>query len=275
MSERTMSELLEALVQRRAVEEQHCREVGADLQEALAMAKVCSVQIAKLAEEYPSDWWPRLQRESARRRERFLATWQGAVKREFRSVLLAGDGPVSAFDLGMETVRSHVRPGLLKRCDEWEPSQGGLLLTGASEVGKTMALLALAWRLHELANHEPPAYAPYLDQDPRCPVVWTQAVKLARQRDTWVFGTARPPFEVACEEADLLVIDDLLFARHRVDVILEVVSSRMNHGRPTFTSSGFGVEELAEQLGDAGLRRLTHCGAAAGAHLAVTKGTRK
>ena len=271
MSELTMQELLAALVERRTAEEALCRGVGVDLQQALAAAKCCGVQLLKLSQTFPDDWWLRLEREARRRHQRFEAAWRHAVASTFREILSAGDGPVSAFDQGLDFVRDQVPPGLLQRCDEWTPETGGLLLHGGSEVGKTMALLALAWRQHDLANHEVPPYTPYLDREPRCPVLWVQAVKLAKARDTWSFGTDRPELEVACERADLLVIDDLLFAKHGVAVILEVVAVRMNHGRPTLTSSGFGEAELVERLGDAGFRRLTHCGGAPGQSLEVRR----
>jgi DNA replication protein DnaC len=192
------------------------------------------------------------------------------VTSALREILVAGDGPVSAFDQGLEVVRSRVPARLLACCDQWTAEQGGLVLTGPSEAGKTMALLALAWRLHDLANQELPPYAAHLEREPSCPVVWVQALKLARLRDTWRYGHERPLLEVACEEAPVLVIDDLLFAGHRVDVILEVAAVRLNYGRVTLTSSGFSQEVLIERLGDAGFRRLMRAGKSDGEVLVLT-----
>lgn len=260
MNERTMQQLLQERLERHEHETALCSEAGADVDLAMRTASLCSITITRAESEYGEDWWSRLQQEAQERRAQLRQSWVKEIHESFRRVLAQGDGPVSAFDLGREYVRSKVPVGLLELCDGWSVEQhGGLLLCGKAEVGKTMALLTLAWRLHAQVNPiptdptEPPGFI-------SIPVVWTQAVNLAHERTAWQFGEERPEFELLCERAKVLVIDDLFFSNHRTDVILEVVASRMNRGLPTLTTCGFTEDEIRTRLGDSGLRRLVRCG---------------
>lgn len=266
MNEKTMEEILNERMERDRVERRLCDAAGADYELAQRSASLCSFTITRASAEYGEGWWSKLQEEAERRREQLRQSWSKQIDDAFRRVISQGSGPVSAIDLGWEYVRSKVPESLLVLCDRWSSERrGGLLLCGKAESGKTMALLSLAWRLHWQANPIPSRYD--LVEPPgiiQTPVVWTQAVQLANERTSWKFGTERPDFELLCEQAKVLVIDDLFFANHRIDVILEIAAARMNRSLPTLTTCGFGEDEIRTRLGDSGLRRLVRCGQAAG-----------
>ncbi len=265
MTEMTMQEILTERLERDRAERLLCDAAGADYQLAMRSASLCRFTITLAATEYGSEWWSKLQQEAEIIRDQLKASWVKQIDDSFRSVIAQGGGPVSAVDLGWEYVRSKVPGALLVACDDWSPEKGGLMLCGKAESGKTMAMLAIAWRLHHRGNPIPQRYE--LVEPPgiiKTPVVWTQAVQLAHERTSWTFGSERPEFELLCERAKVLVIDDLFFANHRTDVILEVVSSRMNHGLPTLTTCGFTEDEIRTRLGDSGVRRLVRCGQAPG-----------
>ncbi len=266
MSEMTMKEILAERRERDRVERVLCDAAGADYSLAMRTASLCSFTITRAESEYGDAWWSRLQQEAEKIRDHLQASWSKQIADSFRSMIAQGGGPVSAVDLGWKYVLSKVPEPLLVICDGWSSERdGGLLLCGKAESGKTMALLALAWWMHQRANPipkrldlvEPPGII-------RTPVVWTQAVKLAHERTAWQFGEERPEFELACENAKVLVIDDLFFSNHRTDVILEVAASRMNRGLPTLTTCGFTEDEIRTRIGDSGLRRLVRCGTVRG-----------
>jgi len=266
MAEMTMQDILAERLRRDQEERRLCDVVGADYETAMSAASLRSTTITRVAEEYGDGWWSRLEQETSEVRSRIKALWQKQIDDAFRSVIAQGAGPVSAVDLGWEYVHEKVPDSLQHTCQRWSPtSTGGLLLCGKAESGKTMALLALAWRIHRYANPIPSeremAGPPGIIQTP---VVWTQAAQLAHERTAWRFGEERPEFELLCERAKVLVIDDLFFADHRTDVVLEVVSTRMNRGLPTLTTCGFTEAEIRTRLGDSGFRRLVRCGKASG-----------
>lgn len=266
MAEMTMQEILAERLRRDQDERRLCDVAGADYQLAMRSASLCRFTITLAETEYGSEWWSKLQQEAEIIRDQLKASWMKQIDDAFRSVIAQGAGPVSAVDLGWEYVHEKVPDSLQHTCQRWSPtSTGGMLLCGKAESGKTMALLALAWRIHRYANPIPSeremAGPPGIIQTP---VVWTQAAQLAHERTAWRFGEERPEFELLCERAKVLVIDDLFFANHRTDVVLEVVSSRMNRGLPTLTTCGFTEAEIRTRLGDSGLRRLVRCGKASG-----------
>ncbi|HZJ13981.1 MAG TPA: hypothetical protein VFD27_02980, partial [Chthoniobacteraceae bacterium] len=77
-------------------------------------------------------------------------------------------------------------------------------------------------------------------------------------------GTGAPEEIVRCQNARLLVLDDLGKSddREALEVILQ---ARNQRAWPTVTTTGIGVAELAKFLGQALTRRLFECGADSGA----------
>lgn len=272
MSERTLEEQLEhAMKAARECREAEIRlveDANVDLDEALRWARICGVSLIHYAETHPGGWTKELAAEATRREVHFEGRWTRAVDSSFRAILERGGGPVVAFDFGPGFVRSKVPPNLLAWADEWETAKGGALLCGPAAVGKTMALLALAWRMHLDANPLP-EFSPCIDRAPRRPVVWAQALTLARERDTWRLGTDPPEFAQECERAEVLVLDDLLFGGHRTDVIMEIAAVRFNRGLPTLASTGFSEADVSAKLGVAVVRRLVQCGKADGVVLSL------
>lgn len=268
--ELSTEDLITNLRQRSEVTGALCSAAGANQREAMRLARICQVSIEEAVERFPEDWWPRMQREASRILEAYAKDWQARSDEVFRRVIREGGGPTSAFEIGLDGVRAAVNPDLLEELDAWHPSDGGILITGEMECGKTMAALSLAWRLHNEANRDPPEYAVAFGREPATPVVWTQGMRLGMTRTTWNTGDERPSFEDRCESADVLVIDDLLYADHRRDVVLQIAAARLNRGVPTISTTGFNERELTEKLGASGIRRLVRSGSAKGKVFRVT-----
>lgn len=248
-----------------------CNAAEVSYEVARESARIAGVLLSEIVRER-EDWWPWLKERSDQLLTEWQQQWLAKVDDGFCQVVDEGGGPVDALSLGYDGVRSLVRPDLLTRVDRWSPTEGGLLISGETESGKTMAALALAWRFVREHNQATPSYSRTLDVDPNIPVVWTQGAHLGIIRESWRAGEERPSFELRCEEAPLLVLDDLLYAEHRCDVILQIAARRMNRGIPTITTTGWSENRLVQKLGTSGLRRLTRCGSGAG-HIYVVGGS--
>lgn len=265
----TMEQLAAEYSQVAEEQQRLCKSACVDPVVAAKMARICGVDLVSFARGQGKGWFKILKRETDQRLESFAARWRTRVDEVFVELLKEGRGPVSATALGLAGVRSLLKDSVLEDIDQWSPDAGGLLLIGQSECGKSMTALALAWRVHRAANARPPRYAPALNEEPKSPVVWTQAAYLAQVHQSRRNGYPQPEFERRCEQASLLVIDDLFFADHPFGAILHVVAVRMNAGLPTITTSGFELTDIQSKIGAAGVRRLLRVGGARGTVIAM------
>lgn len=250
---------------KRAELESWCADAGQDPDEILRLADVCKLDdIGRIVAAYPEDWHRRLRAKADSIERNRIVDWDAAKQDVLFEILHMGDGPVSSMRLGLDGIRQKVAKHIAI-ADAWTPDDGGLLMTGESESGKTLVALAIAWRLHLEANVTIPEHDDWRrGRGIRRPVYWVQATKLARSRDTHRLGTESPEIEEEASAADVLVLDDLMYAGHRTDVILEVVARRMNSGLPTITTTGWSVDALSQKLGDSAIRRLVRVGSAEG-----------
>lgn len=143
---------------------------------------------------------------------------------------------------------------LLRAVNAWAWPGTSLVLAGRTGVGKTSAAGHLVRRLCGIAAHEG------VELDRAQLIRWQECRALSRVFREAKLGTGTPEEIVRCQNARLLVLDDLGVNDDR-DALEMILQVRNERAWPTVTTTGIGSGELHGFLGDALNRRLLECGA--------------
>jgi len=201
----------------------------------------------------PDDWRETLDARLTAAR----ATWDERVAKDLRSAV--GDVLPAALGLTSAERLSHMAPALRTWAAEHDPSRGALLL-GLSGVGKSMACVELAHRVHVADADAAWEADAGRERDMRLPPsVRVRLVSARRIAGCVEYGQALGAqlLVIGAFDADALVIDDLGWEPAAgLPAIREVVASRYDQGRPTIVTSGETLSALRDKYGDALLRRV-------------------
>lgn len=142
---------------------------------------------------------------------------------------------------------------LLAAVESWRWGDGNIILSGRTGVGKTTAAGLLVRRLCGAAvrlGGETFERARFIR--------WQSCRLLSRVVRETKLGAGTPDEIVRCQNARLLVLDDLGSTddRETLEVLLDV---REGRGWPTITTTGLRASDLLEFFGDALNRRIFQC----------------
>lgn len=167
------------------------------------------------------------------------------------------NGPVAMARVSEEELVSTLPPKLASIATTWTPVDGGLLLIGPTEAGKTRAAVAVVKRIIRIEETEVRS-RPRLSGGrsyPRTDITWARASDLALARHGHPLGKGEPEALEKARSAGLLVVDDLGWER-QFDAVADVLASRYDAGKITIATSGQPVAALSEKYGDAVVRRI-------------------
>ena len=143
-----------------------------------------------------------------------------------------------------EAIEAKISNPVLRRfAGESDTASRSALLLGPSQIGKSTTLaLALrrALRVSDLRKGQ---------------VHWFYARALAQAARQYPLGEGVCPEVDRAMKADLLVLDDLGLERDPAELI-DVIHTRYERERVTWTTSGMSMAELRERYGEALVRRL-------------------
>ena len=146
----------------------------------------------------------------------------------------------------------------------WVPDRGSLMISGASGVGKTATLHAIADRLLRAAESAARAARTLktpLYQAARC-IRWVSALDLVAARRGHALGRGEAPLWEGASHSSILFIDELGQEQAHAGWLLEMLDSRYRRGARTLTSSGLPRAELEGRYGSGACRRLIEPGGA-------------
>ena len=149
-------------------------------------------------------------------------------------------------------------PRLLAAVRAWHWRAGNLVLSGRTGAGKTTAAAHLVRRLcAEGARFGG-------DQFDRAQLIrWQECRALSRVVREARLGTGTPEEIVRCQNARLLVLDDLGMTddREAIELVMDIRNKR---AWPTVTTTGISTSEFVKVFGDALARRFFECGSSKG-----------
>ncbi|WP_437591515.1 hypothetical protein [Sorangium sp. So ce1000] len=148
-------------------------------------------------------------------------------------------------------------PEVLSAARAWVPSHGGLVLLGPTGIGKTAAMVAMAFRIldyardHELAD----------DKASRARGLrLIRATDIIRAKRNHPLGQGDAPLLTAAYEAPILFLDDLGREPVGDTSIYDVVDARYWAGQTTVVSANMTRLVLRSRYGEAGERRICELG---------------
>jgi hypothetical protein len=162
-------------------------------------------------------------------------------------------------------LEGRINERLLRAVLGWRWGGGNLVLMGATGCGKTSAAAHLVRRLcFEGAARGGEAF------ELASLIRWQSCRDLSEVGRETKLGTGTPEAVLRCQYARLLVLNDLGAGDDR-STLERVLDARYERGWPTVTTTGLGVAQLEQLLGDALSRRLFECGASRGVFVEIKR----
>lgn len=175
-----------------------------------------------------------------------------AFERQNRATLLdpvRSQVPMHCRGPRVELIR-RIAPALFIVAENWDWSSPNLVLLGQSGAGKTTAAAYLIRKL--CADGVRQGGEPF---DLARLIRWQECRELSALVRESRLGTGTPEAITRCQNARLLVLDDL-GAHDDRSALERVLNARYERGWPTITTSGLTPDELQRDLGEAIFRRL-------------------
>lgn len=149
----------------------------------------------------------------------------------------------------------------------YQADQGGVMLLGATGVGKTRTAVYLVRRLlreaTERARESALANGTRNIVDARVIAGWCRAVDLGTARSNGPLGS-EPEIIRDAKRPRVLIIDDLGWESQRDTTIPEIIAHRYDRGLQTIVTSGLTAEQLRDRYGEAVIRRILESGGTKG-----------
>lgn len=147
--------------------------------------------------------------------------------------------------------------------EKWKPTtSGSLLLLGPTGYGKTITAVALAHRVIDKALSILDNAVP-LDSGQALAAVrlarglrFVVGTDLALARRRHPLGEGEAPLVTECEEASMLVLDEIGYEAQHDTAAFDVLDQRYRKSRPTVVTSGLTHAAFSQRYGDAFARRL-------------------
>lgn len=202
------------------------------------------------------------------------AVEQGHVQAAWReetacmSTLLRS-GPLALSGSTMAGLLSMVRETRLQGIARgYEPAKhGGRLVLGPTGIGKSTAGVAVLRRGLDIKPHTYPDEGEFYD--PRRTVAalrsmaYCRALDLPNARLEHKLGDGEANAVDAAKRAEFLVLDDVGQESRRAaadDVVLEVITTRYDLGKPTYATTGLKLAAFTDRYGEFVVRKLTEAG---------------
>ncbi|MBK8994636.1 MAG: ATP-binding protein [Myxococcales bacterium] len=191
---------------------------------------------------------------------------EGSVSRSLKATL--STGLRSVVELADDQILAKLDARLRRPALELDPAlDGGRLICGPTGVGKSLALALVLRRVMRVEAAQRYDAADDYGRDALALVVsdyvWARAQDLPVARLQTRLGDGEAELIANAKRADVLVLDDLGWESQRAnaaDVVLEVIATRYDAGKPTLVTSGLTLADLTERYGAAVVRRICETG---------------
>ncbi len=184
----------------------------------------------------------------------------GRTAQSFAEVLSTGPAALAAKSFAeLVSYIKHPKLRELAECYD-DATEGGILVIGMTDIGKTVSAAAAMRRLIE---REEQAHAHEDINRRKTRRMWVRAFDLPNARLEQRLGAGDAPLVTDAKSAEFLVLDDLGWEGQRAgaaDVVIEVLAHRYDRGTPSIVTSGLSYEQIEARYGDAVIRRIVQAG---------------
>jgi hypothetical protein len=181
--------------------------------------------------------------------------------------MLLRNGPLALSGSTLAALTSMVKDRRLDAIARgYEPAKhGGRLVLGPTGIGKSVAGVAA---LRRGLGIKPMAYpehrdASFFEPKRRYREVYCRALDLPNARLAQSLGKGEADLVDAAKQADFLVLDDVGWESRRAgadDVVVEVITTRYDLGKPTYATTGLKLDGFIGRYGEVVVRKLTEAG---------------
>jgi len=196
---------------------------------------------------------------------------QGFIERAWRDETgcMAGllkDGLLALAGLATpDLIRMLKHPRLEGVAKSYTPkAHGGMLVLGPTGIGKSVAGVAVLRRLLAIV---PSRYNEMDDYEarlkPKPSLAYCRALDLPNARLQQSLGHGEAVLVDRAKDVDFLVLDDVGWESPRAgadDVVVEVISTRYDLGKPTYVTSGQRRQPFIDRYGEVVMRKITDAG---------------